>query len=172
MPTASCRRCRDRWEDRRGVEAWSISAWSEVSEYSHNNAQYSERLNIQTCLWMEWSGVRVNSTPLQWILAGVDSSTGVHWSPVEGVTLPESYDHRLNPVPRTQILFALVYVGYAWHVSDQSASRHALVLALTGVHWSTGVERPSLHSSPIATGVQELGLHWSGLQWSGFSLHP
>jgi hypothetical protein len=126
----------------------------------------------QTCLWMEWSGVRVNSTPLQWIMAGVDSSTGVHWSPVEGVTLPESYDHRSNPVPKTQILFALVYVGYAWHVSDQSESRHALVLPLTGVHWSTGVKRPSLHSSPIATGVQELGLHWSGLQWSGFSLHP
>jgi primary-amine oxidase len=31
----------------------------------------------QSCLWMEWSGVRVNSTPLQWSLGW----SGVQWSP-------------------------------------------------------------------------------------------
>jgi hypothetical protein len=101
----------------------------------------------QTCLWMEWSGVRVDSTPLQWILAGVESSTGVHWSPVIGATLAENDDHRSILGPGTWILFALLHVGYAWHVSDQSESllsRSWRLLESTG-----GLELSDLQSTPV-----------------------
>jgi hypothetical protein len=39
----------------------------------------------------------------------VDSSTGVHWSPVLGATLAEHEDHRLNLGLGPQTLFALLY---------------------------------------------------------------
>jgi hypothetical protein len=53
---------------------------------------------------MEWSGVRVRSTPLQWILAGVEfplDSTGIPVASlgtgIGGFRRMNAYDHRSNP---------------------------------------------------------------------------